>query len=146
MLKKANVLSLTQRMDKLATMIQENPSKYGLSAREAYQHAYDLDRVSDRLERMIGDDRDADVIEHENDEEYMETFDEAGPVDNQMDADEPYMDHFRDDTFDQLIDHPELTPGNSTPGGEDSSDQVDASDAWWMTDLDADADSDWRNW
>jgi hypothetical protein len=142
-IKKADVKRLTQYMDRMATAVQSNPAQYGMTAAQGYEIALSLDQSSDRLERMVG--RDADVVEHEKDEDYMSTFDDAGPVDNQMDSDEPYMDHFRDDTFDQLIDHPELTPGNSTPGGEDSSNEVDSSDNWWEMDA-SDADTDWRNW
>jgi len=154
MIKTADVIRLTRHMDKMANQLQRSPEAHGLSREQARRMAYDLDVASDRLERMVGvgrdaekghedeEEKDADVVDHDRDEDYMPSYDEAGPVDNQMDVDEPYMNHFRDDTFDQLIDHRELTPGNSTPGGEDSSDEVDAS--WWMSG--GSADTDWRNW
>jgi hypothetical protein len=155
MIKKAQVVRLTKHMDRMASALEASPETYGLTRKQALRYAYDLDVASDRLDRLVGRDaekghdhdhddeeKDADVIDHDLDETYMPSFNESGPQDGMMDADEPYMDYFRDDTFDQLVNHSELTPGNSTPSGEDSSSEVDASGAWWMNN----SDSDWRNW
>lgn len=141
MLKQADVKRLTRRMDRIANDLQANPGKYGLTQKAAYAYAMDLDVASDELEAMVGL-RDADVVDHDHDEDYMPTYDEAGPVDNQMDADEPYMQHFRDDTYDQLLDDAELTPGNHSGRGDNANSEVDASGTpWWAVD-----DSNWRSW
>lgn len=112
MLTRRQVVALTQKLDKIANAVQENPSSFGLSKKAAYNFCLTTDTVSDQLEELAGVEREGNTLKRDPDEPYMDTFDEAGVVDNQMDADEPYMHEYSDDTDSQIVEDNDLTPMN----------------------------------
>lgn len=94
-------------LDHMAKTVQENYQKLGYTFEEAKQIVNDLDRTADTiqaaafgdgslLEHQIDILREANVLERDSDEPYMDTFN-APMAPHQVDADEPYMSQFKDD-------------------------------------------------
>jgi hypothetical protein len=98
MLNKKEVLVYTKRLDKLATTIQENYQEMGFTKDAAYDVCLQLDTISDRLEKLLGVDKKAVVLEGDPDEaHYMNQFNVGGVIDGMGDEDEAhYMSHYDD--------------------------------------------------
>lgn len=129
-LSKQGALQVTHDLDRLATLFQSEHETLGVEARLARDFAKRCDILSDHLEKKAGIERDADgsikdealakfaselskKAEMDPKENYTEEkvqgweFDPADIGEEQADAilrnsDEPYMDVFRQDEFDQL--------------------------------------------
>jgi len=109
MLTKREIIAYTKRLDKIATEVQGNWNSYGLSKKAAYDFCLHVDSLSDRLERLVGLDRQAKTLETQPDEPYMDQFNQHGVQDGEGDTDEPYMDHMKKDPHGQF--HEETLEG-----------------------------------
>lgn len=89
------------RLDRAARAIQANYKSWGMPFDVAKQLVNDLDKTADEIEiasfgKESFERRQAEVIQREPDEAYMDTFQNPmAPV--QVEADEPYMSAYRDD-------------------------------------------------
>lgn len=104
MLTRKEVLAYTKRLDTLAGDVQENWREYGLNKKAAFDFCLQVDTISDRLEKIAGVDKRADVLEQDADEPYLKYYDIGGVI-NPADADadeKEYMDEFSDDTDNQF--------------------------------------------
>jgi hypothetical protein len=110
-MRKKQIESFTERLDKVANQIEENWEEYGMTKREAYDICLGIDRVADAIEDSEHEDMEeideeeaeAITMERDGDEPYLDYYDEGGVLDNQQDADEDYMDHYdRADAEDQF--------------------------------------------
>lgn len=111
-MRRVSAKEITARLDKIANLVEERYAQLGMSRREAYDFCLYLDKTSDLIEEeelLEEEDRDAAVLIREEDEPYMDTFENAHePIIVQ--EDEPYMDAFEEDPHTQLIEDEELTP------------------------------------
>jgi hypothetical protein len=92
---------LLARLDRVASTVQEQHGKWGMGFEQAKGLVNEIDRIADELEvAAYGENsmtiRQAQVIQRETDEPYMDTF-ENPQQPHQTDADEPYMDAYRSD-------------------------------------------------
>ena len=92
---------LLGRLDRIASEVQEKHESWGMSFEAAKSMVNEIDKIADELElATYGQDsmitRQAQVLQRESDEPYMETF--QNPMQpRQVEADEPYMQAYRDD-------------------------------------------------
>lgn len=111
---------ILSRLDKLATSIQDNHAKWGMSFETAKAIVNEIDRSADEIEKAaFGEDSlknrqlnvlvQAKVIQQDSNEPYMGTFN-APMAPHQTDSDEPYMGMFKDDQSTAVED------GKSTTG------------------------------
>lgn len=101
---KKDILAYTARLDKLATALENSYEQLGMTREAALTTCRQIDTISDRLEKLIGVNKQAVVIEGDDDEKhYMGQYDKGGVIDGMGDADEKhYMDHYNDDVHDQF--------------------------------------------
>jgi hypothetical protein len=112
---KEAAIKIGNRLDHLASLIQGNSGALGIPEHIARDFAFRCDALSDHVERQVGIDRCASSRKAELDPK--ENFTETKLVAPQFDpaeigestdkplltnADEPYMDTFRQEWFDQL--------------------------------------------
>ncbi len=117
--------SILTKLDHVASSIQANYEKWGMTFPAAKEMANQLDKVADDIERVaFGDEsfarrqdelvtasvkKTAEVIQRDADEKYMDTFkNPQAPI--QIEADEPYMKEY---AVDQSS---EVNHGKSTTG------------------------------
>ena len=103
----ARVDQVLGRLDKMASHIQTNHEKWGMSFDEAKGLVNDLDKTADEIEKLAyGEDsmlrrqvevlKTAEVVQRDSDEPYMDTF--KNPMQpHVLNADEPYMSAYGDD-------------------------------------------------
>lgn len=95
------------RLDMLAQTVTQRYSSWGMAQEDAKRVVNALDAVADDFERQVfGEEslqarqievlKNAKVIEQDSDEAYLRTFN-APSTPIQTDADEPYMQAYRDD-------------------------------------------------
>lgn len=102
------------RIDRVASMIQDNHEKWGMDFRTAKNLVNELDKVADEIETAsFGPEslmhRQAEVIQRESDEKYMETFkNPMAPI--STNGDEPYMKAYGDDQS-SAVHHGKSTTG-----------------------------------
>ena len=111
MLKKREVVAYTKRLDKVADDIQENWKRYDLSKKDAYNLCLQVDTLSDKLEQLVGVDKKSDVIERDEDEPYMDYFDDDV---HERHPEDDHIDNF--ELGDDAWSHQETLEG--TPQGE----------------------------
>ncbi len=105
------VRSLTAAIDQAAEYLEKGAEELGLPKKLALQCAYRLDKVADRIEtpfRQAAMRRQADVLQHDEDEWYDMFYDWAGdqgPSDHlHVEPDEEYyMENYRDDTGAEMM-------------------------------------------
>ncbi len=102
------------RLDKMATYIQANHAKLGMTKDAAKPLVNEIDKIADLVERAsMGEKsfltRQAEVLQKESDEGYMATFENPmKPI--QTDSDESYMGAFKDDQSSAVV-HGKSTTG-----------------------------------
>lgn len=99
--------AVLNRLDKMASAVQENHKAWGMSVKAARELVNELDKVADDLEKLAyGEDslerrqievlKTAKVFQSDKDEPYMSAFaNPMAPV--QTEGDEPYMSAYNDD-------------------------------------------------
>jgi hypothetical protein len=102
------------RIDRIASNVMANHEKWGMKFEAAKGLVNDLDRVADEIEvASFGPEsfarRQAEVIQKDADEPYMDTFkNPMKPI--QTDADEAYMSAYADDQS-SAVNHGKSTTG-----------------------------------
>ena len=102
---------LLARLDRVASVVQENHEKWGMRFEAAKGLVNEIDKIADELETaaygsesviirqaqlISGTDKTAEVVQRESDEGYMDTFrNPMAPI--QTEANEPYMKAYGDD-------------------------------------------------
>jgi hypothetical protein len=117
---KTKVDNILGRLDKMAGFIQANREKLGMDFKTAKELVNGLDLTADEIEKMAyGPDslsrrqvevlKTAEVIQKDADEPYMDTFkNPMKPI--QTNADEPYMSAYGDDQS-SAVNHGKSTTG-----------------------------------
>lgn len=117
---KTKVDNILGRLDKMAGFIQENREKLGMDFATAKELVNGLDVTADEIEKMAyGPEslsrrqievlKTAEVIQKDADEPYMDTFkNPMKPI--QTNADEPYMSAYGDDQS-SAVNHGKSTTG-----------------------------------
>jgi hypothetical protein len=106
--------NLLTRLDRVAGLIQENHKKWGIPFKAAKEMVNALDKTADEIEiASFGlesfRNRQAEVIQRDQDESYMDTFQNPmAPI--QTDADEKYMAAYGDDQS-SAVDNGKSTTG-----------------------------------
>lgn len=127
---KAEADQILGRLDRLASTIQENYKKWGMSFDEAKGLVNQIDKTADEIEGMAfgveslqrrqievvtASAKNAQVIQRETDERYMDTFkNPMAPV--QVESDEPYMRAYADDQSSAVIHGQSETGRKLAPG------------------------------
>lgn len=109
-LTKENAQKIASNLDALASLFQEQHKILGVPPKVANEFAYRCDLLSDHVEKRAGLQRKATVDPKSNTTETKllpESFDPAEIGEEETkpplrNADEPYMDAFRQEEFDQL--------------------------------------------
>jgi hypothetical protein len=103
------ISAILGRLDKIAETIQENHGAWGMPFEQAKPMVNEVDGIADEIESMtfgegslqtrqmevLASDKQAEVLQRDGDESYMNTFEKGVVV--QQDADEPYMSAYADD-------------------------------------------------
>lgn len=113
--------ALLARIDKMASGIQANYESWGMPFDVAKAIVNDLDKTADAIElAAFGKEsftrRQAEVIQREADEPYMQTFaNPMAPI--QTEADEPYMKAYGNPDQSSVVQHGKSTSGRPLAPG-----------------------------